>query len=205
MKARLVVMVVVLLLLTGSIAHSIESPEQQVLALIHEERAELGLSRLILDDDLSAVAESWSHQMLAEDNMYHNPDKQDQITDWTAIGENVGYGNDVVSIHHAFMRSTSHRENLLHPRWDSVGVGVAVGEDVWVTQVFRETKEAHVLSGNSGIYIDDHKISSAHRDAVYSLREQGFMAGFEDNSFRPQEPITREQFASILNNILENG
>ena len=39
-------------------------------------------------------------------------------------------------------------------------------------------------------------------EIVNSMYEKGIISGFEDNTFRPQEYVTREQFASILVKIL---
>ena len=37
----------------------------------------------------------------------------------------------------------------------------------------------------------------SYPDAIYTLRELGFIDGFEDNTFRPNEPLTRAEAAAI--------
>lgn len=57
-----------------------------------------------------------------------------------AIGENVAHAADVIHAHRALWRSPSHRGNMLDPRFDAVGIGVAEGADgsVWVCEVFAD-------------------------------------------------------------------
>lgn len=199
-------LVALFLLLFGTAVYAVDAPEREVIDLVNEERVEQGLPRLVVDDRLSEVAEEWSEAMLSANTLAHNPDVAQHATGWTTLGENVGVGPSIGTIHSAFMASPGHKDNVLDERWDSIGVGVVQGDDrFWVTQLFIESSEAYVLSGDSGLYVDDHEISSVHRDAVYSLKEQGLMTGFGDGTFRPNEPITRQQFASILHGILEDG
>jgi uncharacterized protein YkwD len=57
--------------------------------------------------------------------------------DWDAIGENVGVGSTVRSVHRALMNSTSHRRIILSRAFTSVGVGVVrSGGRAWVTEIF---------------------------------------------------------------------
>jgi uncharacterized protein YkwD len=53
-------------------------------------------------------------------------------------GENVAHAANLRRAHRALWSSPSHRDNMLHPRFDVVGIGIAEDEDgtVWVCQVF---------------------------------------------------------------------
>ena len=57
------------------------------------------------------------------------------------VGENVAHAANVVLAHRALWSSPSHRDNLLQPRFDRVGIGVSSDPDgsVWVTQLFGTT------------------------------------------------------------------
>lgn len=57
-----------------------------------------------------------------------------------AAGENVAHALDVRRAHRALWASPSHRENLLQPRFDGVGIGVALDPDgsIWVCEVFAD-------------------------------------------------------------------
>ena len=58
---------------------------------------------------------------------------------WRSIGENVGVGDSVSSLHSAFMGSSGHRANILKPSYNRVGVGVVMdGSKIWVTVRFLE-------------------------------------------------------------------
>jgi uncharacterized protein YkwD len=55
-------------------------------------------------------------------------------------GENVAHAPDVTRAHRVLWSSPSHRENLLQPRFDGVGIGVALDPDgsIWVCEVFAD-------------------------------------------------------------------
>jgi uncharacterized protein YkwD len=57
-----------------------------------------------------------------------------------ATGENVAHAIDVTRAHRALWASPSHRENLLQPRFDRVGIGIALDADgsIWVCEVFAD-------------------------------------------------------------------
>jgi hypothetical protein len=77
--------------------------------------------------------------MARTDDLYHNPNLGSAVRNWQAVGENVGRGGDVPSLHQAFMNSPSHRANILDRDFTEVGVGTYVDGNgiLWVTEVFR--------------------------------------------------------------------
>lgn len=46
-------------------------------------------------------------------------------------------------------------------------------------------------------------VSDWAREAVEFVRDQGLMNGDTDGNFRPQSPITRQELAAVLKNLLE--
>ena len=110
----------------------------QFFASLNTARGGAGLAPLTADPALDVIANEWSGQMANENHLYHRPDHRVQIearvtTAWTRIGENVGKGSDVPSLHAAFMASAGHRSNILGD-YNRLGVGVVVRDDViWVT------------------------------------------------------------------------
>ena len=140
--AALVVLLVSLLaaLVTPMTAHAAVdgSAESQFVAAINQERAARGLPALQVAGDLTSVARSHSARMASSGNLHHNPNLGSHVGNWQKVGENVGVGPSVSSIHSAFMNSASHRANILGSDWVQVGVGVEVrGDSIWVTEVFR--------------------------------------------------------------------
>lgn len=113
--------------------------ESQFVAALNQARAAQGLPALSVAGDLTSVARSHSSRMADGNNLHHNPNLGSHVSGWQKVGENVGKGPSVNSIHSAFMNSPSHRANILGADWTQVGVGVDVrGGTVWVTQVFRQ-------------------------------------------------------------------
>ncbi len=113
--------------------------EAAFVAAANRERAEQGRSSLSTAADLTAVAREHSRRMADRQDLHHNPGLGDDVTGWTKVGENVGRGGSVNTIHAALMASASHRQNLLDGDWTETGMGVVVSDGtVWVTQLFRK-------------------------------------------------------------------
>lgn len=93
-----------------------------------------------LDPELSRVARVHTRDMVRRRTLYHtsNSDLRRRVVGWSTLGENVGVGNTVRSLHKAFMRSTYHRANILYRRFRHSGVGVRKKHGrMWVTVVFE--------------------------------------------------------------------
>ncbi|MDQ1599966.1 MAG: hypothetical protein QOD68_1440 [Actinomycetota bacterium] len=109
-----------------------------ILSAVNSARSAAGRRPLSLRSDLSAVAYNWSQHMAATGTLAHNPSLTRQVSNWRWVGENVGYGPDVQTVHVAFMNSDGHRANILDTDYTQVGVGVVErGDRVWVAEVFR--------------------------------------------------------------------
>lgn len=104
---------------------------------INAERRERGLDTLVWNDRMAGIARQHSYEMAREDDLHHNSNLPNEVGDYAALGENVGYGPSEDNIHDAFMDSDSHRANILGSQYTQVGIGaVRDGEIVWITQVF---------------------------------------------------------------------
>jgi hypothetical protein len=112
--------------------------EDSLTGLLNGARANNGLPRLASRSDLVTVARAQANRMADSNTLYHNPNLTTDVTDWRSVGENVGYGPDVPSVHAAFMASAGHRANILDTDYTEVGVGVVERDGrVWVAEVFR--------------------------------------------------------------------
>jgi uncharacterized protein YkwD len=127
--------------------------ERQFVELTNQERAKRGLGQLTIEPVLIAVARKHSAEM--RDRSYFNHespsasirtpmDRYLQAVSarpaYACVGENLFYCTvvDVQRGHTAFMNSPKHRENVLFPRFEKMGVGIvknARGE-FWVTEMF---------------------------------------------------------------------
>jgi hypothetical protein len=107
---------------------------------INSARRSAGRPVLSVRADLAAVAYRHAQRMASKESLYHNPNLGSEVRGWQAVGENVGRGGDVSSLHQAFMHSSTHRANILDRDYTEVGVGVVVDGDgiMWVTEVFRQ-------------------------------------------------------------------
>lgn len=102
--------------------------------------ARTGVADLRLDPQLSKVAKVHTREMVQRNTLYHTPSDvlRRRVTNWTTLGENVGVGSTVVSLHQAFMNSPAHRDNILYGTYRHVGVGTIVKNGrMWVTVIFE--------------------------------------------------------------------
>lgn len=106
------------------------SAEAAFVARINALRTSKGLGTLRVDGELTAIARGWAAHMASAGSIAHNPNFSKQVTaNWAKLGENVGMGPDVDSLHDAFVASPSHYRNLVDGDFELVGVGVVVASD----------------------------------------------------------------------------
>lgn len=107
---------------------------------INVARSSSSRSRLRLDSQLSRSARKHTWEMVRANSLHHTPDAtlRRRVTNWRVLGENVGVGGTVDSLHRAFMASPLHRDNVLYSTFRHVGVGVVRKNDrMWVTVLFE--------------------------------------------------------------------
>jgi len=107
---------------------------------INRARVNAGALKLKLDPELSKAARKHTREMWQADELFHTPSEKlrNRVTNWTILGENVGVGGTVSSLHTAFMNSQGHKDNILYPTYRHVGIGVAEKNGrMWVTVIFE--------------------------------------------------------------------
>ncbi len=103
-------------------------------------RSNANVNKLSLDPELSQAARKHTREMVNQNKLYHTPSSKlgKRVTNWSVLGENVGVGDGVASLHSAFMGSDSHRDNILYSKFRHVGVGVRKSDGrMWVTVIFE--------------------------------------------------------------------
>jgi uncharacterized protein YkwD len=108
--------------------------------LMNAARERADLPRLSLDPEASKVARKHTWEMAQRNLLHHTPSSSlvRRVTRWEILGENVGVGGTVDSIHHAFMDSPPHRANILYSKFRHVGVGVKKSSGrIWVTVILE--------------------------------------------------------------------
>jgi Cysteine-rich secretory protein family len=113
--------------------------EAAFVAKINELRASKGLSALQVNANLVAKTRDWSAGMAAAGKIWHSTLSDGVTEDWKKLGENVGMGGSVDSLHSAFVASPHHYENLVDPAFEYVGIGVVrSGNTIYVSEVFMQ-------------------------------------------------------------------
>jgi uncharacterized protein YkwD len=107
---------------------------------INLSRTAAGKVKLKLDPELGKVARVHTRKMARQGTIFHQSSSQlgSRVTRWSSLGENVGVGNTVTSLHKAFMNSPGHKANILYSGFRNVGVGtVKKNGRLYVTVVFE--------------------------------------------------------------------
>src|ERR1051326_5086066 len=86
-------------------ASAATSAEHQMAALINKARVSHGRAALRFNYSLSDYARRHSRTMASKNLLYHNPYLAQWLAhwSWTILGENVGVGDTIPSLHYAFM------------------------------------------------------------------------------------------------------
>ena len=138
---------IVSVLLTTVLAVAVAAPaanagshESDSLALLNAERRAAGLAPLSMHSDLTDDALAWTLHMQNQGSLSHNPNLAAVSANWEKLGENVGLGTSIASLHDAFMASSGHRGNILGD-FDSVGIAVVeeTPSKLWITVVFMKS------------------------------------------------------------------
>ena len=104
----------------------------QIFALGNQARAQAGVASLKWDPALAAAALQHCRMMAANGDISHQyrgePDLSSRAAQagahFSVIEENVALAPSAAAIHEAWMHSPGHRENLLSPEVDHVGIAV---------------------------------------------------------------------------------
>ena len=115
--------------------------EQAFLSAINSTRAANGLGPLQMDGSLRSFARTHSADMIAAGNIFHSSDAELKAaagSGWSKLGENVGRGGSVSSLHQAFLDSPAHKANILGD-YNYVGIGTDTASGIlYVTVIFMK-------------------------------------------------------------------
>lgn len=123
----------------------------EIFSSLNNERRAQKVAVLGWDDDLADLAEDYSEKMAGEKFFSHTDSKglsiverakDNKIDDYTKIGENLYYcfgcSNFVYNAVSGWLRSPSHKRNILDKEYTLTGIGIAESKDgkIYITQVF---------------------------------------------------------------------
>ena len=105
-----------------------------VLNKVNELRSSMGLQPVTRYQELDAVAQDWSEQQAAANNMSHRPDFTSAYpSGWTTGSENVAWrtagGDTGAQIFNQWLNSPGHYKNMTDPNVNSIGIGFAQTSD----------------------------------------------------------------------------
>lgn len=134
-------------------AGKFDDDEFQIFQLVNTERYKYRLANLEWDDKLAEIARDYSQKM-ARENFFEHADlegktvvdraKDRRLKNWSKIGENLFVCRgirkfDAFSVR-GWMKSRTHRENILDESWTTTGIGIAESKngEIFITQIFIE-------------------------------------------------------------------
>lgn len=125
----------------GLAAGADSATEADFLAHINSTRSSHGLGPLSVDGGLRSHARNHTQDMMDANGIYHSTSAELKAaagSGWSKLGENVGRGGTVSSLHQAFMDSPGHKANILGG-YNYVGIGTGTKDGVlYVTVVFMQ-------------------------------------------------------------------
>jgi uncharacterized protein YkwD len=151
--------------------------EQQLLELANQSRARAGAPPLILDSGLSQAARAHAAAMVEARQLSHKFDGEPALPHRLAVatqlqldreGENVAFDYDAEHGHEHLMLSTPHRENLLNPAYNVVGLGVVrSGDRLYIVQDF-----GHALPNYSAVEVKDRVAAAVKQMRGHAHKNQ---------------------------------
>ena len=153
MKRKLVhsFVLVAIAIAGASISAAQSRGESEVFQLVNKERVRARLGGLAWDHRLAGLARDYSRQMAREGFFDHDDPEGRTVIDraqsarlknWSIIGENLFFcephSHFASTAIRGWMKSRTHRTNILDREWTATGVGIANASDgsIFITQVF---------------------------------------------------------------------
>ena len=149
------------------------------MALANQARAAAGVRPLRWDSALAAAALKHTLRMVAEGPIAHQYPGELNVSEragltgahFDLIEENVAVASTAPAIHEGWMESKGHRENMLNPEVDSVGIAVVASRGVLyatadysrgveaMTQAQVESRFAEMLQSAGVKVLADHALA----------------------------------------------
>lgn len=108
----------------------LDKMDEAILALVNAERQKMGAEAVKKNESLQSLAQFRAQDMCNRNYMAHVDPDGKNAGDYTSdfginrnIGENIGSGESVRSIHEGLMQSASHMRLILNPKNTEVGFG----------------------------------------------------------------------------------
>ncbi len=115
--------------------------ERCMMNKVNKVRRNNGKSALRADKQVGYVARRHARSMASSYSVFHDHNMGEEITNWKSLAQNSGAAGSCKRAFWAFMRSSSHRSNILGT-WRHMGVGVDKRNGrVFVQQIFERRRD----------------------------------------------------------------
>lgn len=180
--------------------------ELALLGLINDYRADKGLGELVLSDRLTKAAGNHSLDMASKDYFSHKSLNGSSFVDRiraagytynTALGENIAAGQwRAADVFKSWKASSGHNAIMLGKSYKAVGIARAFDPDAsyqWYwTADFGGVAEASARAA------ENSEADNWAYDYIQALIKRGMLSGYPDGTVRPENPITRAEFATMV-------
>jgi hypothetical protein len=173
--------------------------EQFLLNAANRSRADHGLSTLRLDPTLAQAARFHALQMAEHRDISHQFEGEPDLMQrgaqagvhFSLITENVAESPDSSIVHDLWMRSAGHRENLLDPEVDSIGIAVVSrGNRFYAVEDFASTVESlsydeqeqavSAVLARAGVTVGSSTMTSSTEEARRTCSQDSGYAGTQN-------------------------
>ncbi len=148
-------------------AAALSAAEQRIFDLANQARKDAGVEPLQWDEQAADAARFHAKQMAEKQTLSHQFSGESALRErlaatglrFDSAAENVADAASADESHEALMNSPPHRQNLLNPKYNSLGIGVAEsGGQLYVVQDF-----AHSIPNHSASEVEDGIIADFNR------------------------------------------
>jgi uncharacterized protein YkwD len=112
---------------TAALMESTPGDRAAVRDLVNVSRAQNRLGQLAPNPILDLKADLWAQYLRGICALKHSRLADGAPPGWRKLGENVGKGGTIPQIHDAYLRSPSHRANILDPFFTQIGTAAVWG------------------------------------------------------------------------------
>ncbi|WP_156993566.1 CAP domain-containing protein [Terriglobus sp. TAA 43] len=189
--------------------------EQYLFQAINAERAAAGLPSVTWNPTLTHAAQEHAFRMRSSQAISHQFQGEPGLAERAAasgsrfsrVAENVATSTSILEMHTALMNSPRHRDNILDPQVNSIGISVVVsGRQMWGVEDFardvqplsyrqQETQVAQLVSaaGASSVEASDAARATCRQSSGYAGDRPAFVMRFTstDLNHLPAQLTTR--------------
>lgn len=189
--------------------------EQYLFQAVNTERAAAGLQAVTWNPTLTHAAQDHALRMRSAQAISHQFQGEPGLAERAAasgsrfsrVAENVATSTSILEMHTALMNSPLHRDNILDPQVNSIGISVVVsGRQMWGVEDFardvqplsylqQETQVEHLLSvaGASSVEANEAARATCRQSSGYTGDRPAFVMRFTstDLSRLPTQLTTR--------------